>query len=110
MRDPHKSIRGSRWSTRGWTFQEAVLSRRRLVFTAELVYFECSAMNCHKSLTTPLDLIHIGSRKKIRDSMRPDMFGRNEKAKIRKSRSIQASISLFIHPASRQCGCSNPQF
>ncbi|EIW87358.1 HET-domain-containing protein [Coniophora puteana RWD-64-598 SS2] len=31
----------SSWDTRGWTLQEIVLSRRRLVFTAHQVYFEC---------------------------------------------------------------------
>ncbi|KAF2098868.1 HET-domain-containing protein [Rhizodiscina lignyota] len=43
---PHLAIRNSTWSQRGWTFQEAVLSRRRLVFTEHQVYFECCAMNC----------------------------------------------------------------
>lgn len=32
-REPAESIKGSVWWTRGWTFQEGVLSRRRLVFT-----------------------------------------------------------------------------
>ncbi|KAK2593514.1 hypothetical protein QQS21_008780 [Conoideocrella luteorostrata] len=32
----------SRWWTRGWTFQEGVLSRRRLVFTEHQAFFECS--------------------------------------------------------------------
>ena len=29
------------WETRGWTYQEKLLSRRCLVFTEELVYWEC---------------------------------------------------------------------
>ena len=29
------------WNTRGWTFQEALLSRRRLYFTKHQIYFEC---------------------------------------------------------------------
>jgi hypothetical protein len=32
MAHPHH-IASPKWSTRGWTYQEAVLSRRRLVFT-----------------------------------------------------------------------------
>lgn len=31
-----------RWHTRGWTFQEAHLSRRRLVFSDTGMHFECS--------------------------------------------------------------------
>lgn len=51
---PHKEILESRWSTRGWTYQEAVLSRRRLVFTDRQVYFECRSMACYESLRIPL--------------------------------------------------------
>ena len=79
MRDPHNSIRSSRWFTRGWTFQEAILSRGRLVFTDEQVYFECNAMNCFESIRTPLERLHIKNRSKIRDSIRAGVFGRNEK-------------------------------
>ena len=53
------------WLTRGWTYQEAVLSRRRLVFTLNQVYFECYAMYCFESWSFPLDLFHTkkgGSR------------------------------------------------
>jgi len=31
----------SKWNTRGWTFQETILSDRLLIFTAEQVYWEC---------------------------------------------------------------------
>jgi hypothetical protein len=44
MADPQKLIKSSKWWTRAWTYQEAVLSRRRLVFTSEQVYFECGQM------------------------------------------------------------------
>ncbi|GAW26113.1 putative tol protein [Rosellinia necatrix] len=77
--DPQHSIRGSQWSTRAWTFQEAVLSRRRLVFTEEQVYFECNAMNCCEGLDTPLDSLHIKSKTKIRDVFRAGMFGRGRR-------------------------------
>ena len=32
----------SQWSTRGWTFQEGLFSRRRLVFSANTVRWECN--------------------------------------------------------------------
>ena len=36
---PH--LQNTVWETRGWTYQEKLLSRRCLVFTEELVYWEC---------------------------------------------------------------------
>lgn len=35
------AISSSRWATRGWTLQEAILSRRCLIFTDEQLYFRC---------------------------------------------------------------------
>lgn len=79
LRDPHDSIRRSKWSTRGWTFQEGVLSRRRLVFTKEQVYFECNAMNCYESLQSPLDKLHIRGRTKMSDAFRAGLFRGSQK-------------------------------
>lgn len=67
MKDPHISIRSSRWASRGWTFQEALLSRRRLFFTDQQLYFECDAMNCFES-------IHNLWRRN--DVLRVGLFGR----------------------------------
>ncbi|CAO2650841.1 Nn.00g091380.m01.CDS01 [Neocucurbitaria sp. VM-36] len=36
------------WDTRGWTYQEAVLSRRRLYFTNVRVFFECEQSVFHE--------------------------------------------------------------
>jgi hypothetical protein len=79
MRHPHSSIRSSKWSTRGWTFQEAMPSRRRLVFTEEQVYFECNAMNCYESVSVPLDKLHVKNKSKQRGCFRAGVFGRNGK-------------------------------
>ncbi|KAI0858024.1 heterokaryon incompatibility protein-domain-containing protein [Xylaria cubensis] len=76
--DPQQSIRDSRWSTRGWTFQEGAFARRRLVFTKEQVYFECSEMNCRENLQTPLDSPHIKDETKINNVYRAGMFGRGQ--------------------------------
>ncbi|KAJ4372250.1 hypothetical protein N0V83_004024 [Neocucurbitaria cava] len=79
MQHPHSSIRSSKWFTRGWTFQEAMLSNRRLVFTDEQVYFECNAMNCSESVYTPLEKLHVKDKSKQRDILRAGVFGRNGK-------------------------------
>lgn len=74
MKHPHHSIETSKWSTRGWTYQEAVLSRHRLVFTENQLYFECNAMHCCESLQRNLDLIHGKEKHQYRDFMAPGIF------------------------------------
>jgi hypothetical protein len=41
MENPRTMLQNSVWTTRTWTFQEAILSRRRLIFTDSQVYYEC---------------------------------------------------------------------
>ncbi|RYP41416.1 hypothetical protein DL767_001054 [Monosporascus sp. MG133] len=77
--DPHYSIRSSKWSTRGWTFQEGLLSRRRLAFTEDQVYFECKAMNCFESMGSPLDDMHVEEKTKTLECLRAGVFGRNDR-------------------------------
>ena len=43
-------ISRSVWVTRGWTYQEAFLSRRCLFFTDDQVYFACRASTCSESV------------------------------------------------------------
>lgn len=52
MEDPATSIMQSKWMTRGWTFQEACFSRRRLFFTHKQVSFECAKMTTHEAFRT----------------------------------------------------------
>lgn len=47
-------ITQSAWMKRGWTFQEACFSRRRLFFTPEQVTFECAKMTAQEVLKMPL--------------------------------------------------------
>ncbi|KAI1842283.1 hypothetical protein JX266_011568 [Neoarthrinium moseri] len=51
--DVAKEILSSPWSTRGWTYQEGLLSRRRLIFTRSQVYFQCMGMHCCESVNLP---------------------------------------------------------
>ncbi|KAF2118317.1 heterokaryon incompatibility protein-domain-containing protein [Lophiotrema nucula] len=46
-----QEIRSSRWNSRGWTYQEGLLTPRRLVFTKSQMYFQCDEMHCLESLT-----------------------------------------------------------
>ncbi|SPJ76037.1 related to tol protein [Fusarium torulosum] len=40
----------SRWSARGWTYQEAVFSRRCVIFADDQVFFQCGCMTCAEEL------------------------------------------------------------
>lgn len=47
---PDIAVSRSKWSSRGWTYQEAICSRRRLVFTDQQVFFECQQMSCRENV------------------------------------------------------------
>lgn len=44
------TIGSSHWNSRAWTYQEGLLSNRRLIFTTSQVYFQCLDMHCCESL------------------------------------------------------------
>lgn len=54
-------LQTSKWHTRGWTFQEGLLSKRRLIFTNHQVLFECNTMHCSEVLGVDLDSLHTKS-------------------------------------------------
>jgi len=43
-------LRKSKWVTRGWTYQEAILSSRCLVFTAAQVFLVCKSTSQNETL------------------------------------------------------------
>lgn len=44
-----QTLRGSKWNTRAWTLQEDYFGQRKLVFTAEQVFYQCKACNWRES-------------------------------------------------------------
>jgi hypothetical protein len=53
MRPPDRLVKSSIWNSRGWTFQEGLLSRRRVVFTEEQVFYQCRETQICESLYHP---------------------------------------------------------
>jgi hypothetical protein len=45
VEDISHEVNRSTWASRGWTYQEMLLSRRRLVFTNSQMYFQCRTMH-----------------------------------------------------------------
>ncbi|KAK5273874.1 hypothetical protein LTR99_000871 [Exophiala xenobiotica] len=81
MIHPHETIVRSVWSTRGWAYQEAVLSRRRIVFTDHQLYFECNAMTCSEGLEGDLDTLHTKDKQESLQMMHGGIFaGRDRKS------------------------------
>ncbi|KAK0664608.1 heterokaryon incompatibility protein-domain-containing protein [Cercophora samala] len=52
--DPRRDIIESSHWTRGWTYQEGILSNRRIVFTEHQVYWECRNMAAQESVDIKL--------------------------------------------------------
>jgi hypothetical protein len=53
--DPRVLIRNSSWMTRAWTYQEALLSTRRIFFTDDQLYFEYGEMLQYESFRSSVD-------------------------------------------------------
>jgi hypothetical protein len=59
------AISGTVWSSRGWTFQEGLLTRRALVFTDHQVYWNCPEESwCEYRHTEFQDLKHVPAHTK----------------------------------------------
>jgi Heterokaryon incompatibility protein (HET) len=67
------SLRESAWVKRGWTYQEAILSRRCLFFTETQVYFVCRAMSCSESIVRAASKDSRNGRRVIK-TLRADLF------------------------------------
>lgn len=53
-------LEGSVWNTRGWTYQEKLLSRRCLVFTDQEAWFTCALTSAYEgSETVPAQVRHL---------------------------------------------------
>lgn len=61
-----EEITTSKWNTRGWTYQEALLSRRKLVFSEQGVIFQCGAMHCIEDLSVPTLSLHTKNLQQYR--------------------------------------------
>lgn len=51
--DPYQEVKGSAWNQRAWTFQEMLLSPRRLAFTESQMVFECCSRGFRESINMP---------------------------------------------------------
>ncbi|KAJ5016908.1 tol protein [Colletotrichum sp. SAR 10_99] len=49
-------LKHAKWTERGWTYQEGLLSTRRLIFTEYQVYFECNFSHCTEAVFAPDDI------------------------------------------------------
>lgn len=67
-------MKRTKWATRGWTYQEGLLSKRRLIFTDEQVLWECNSMHCRESLVLPLNVMHDKCRKRFKVDVAPGTF------------------------------------
>ncbi|KAH8647191.1 hypothetical protein BX600DRAFT_555450 [Xylariales sp. PMI_506] len=65
--DANEEFLQSKWSTRGWTYQEGILSKRLLIFTESQIIFECAAVRLYENI--PLDLEEWEQEASVRDAL-----------------------------------------
>ncbi|EMT68965.1 hypothetical protein FOC4_g10005062 [Fusarium odoratissimum] len=56
-RSAQEAIRNTTWASRAWTFQEGLVSRRKLVFTDEQVYLHCMEREFRETIEQNFDLL-----------------------------------------------------
>lgn len=54
------------WGSRGWTYQEAILSTRRLVFTERQIYFECNNPKSCSGIDEPVRRVQDPRERRLR--------------------------------------------
>jgi hypothetical protein len=57
LSNPVRDVKNSMWMNRGWTYQEALLSKRRLIFTEKQVYFECGGATFMETVAEPEEIM-----------------------------------------------------
>ncbi|KAF3040435.1 hypothetical protein E8E11_007061 [Didymella keratinophila] len=62
---PRNEVAFSKWNSRGWTYQEGVLSHRRLIFTDTQAFFQCDLSQCVESLEPSYTNALFGSANSI---------------------------------------------
>lgn len=72
--DPALEIKASKWNSRAWTYQETILSKRRIIFCERQVYFECSGMHCYEAIQAPLHLLHSSLASCFSEWNEPGLF------------------------------------
>jgi hypothetical protein len=58
---PHTSsvLNSTTWATRGWTYQEGMFSKRRLIFTDDQVSYLCNTMHCAETADMPPEKLKL---------------------------------------------------
>jgi len=69
------ALEHSVWTTRGWTYQEATLSRRCLFFTNIQVYFVCGGMTCCEAVHGRATGDNNSESSKAESVLSADIFG-----------------------------------
>ncbi|EKG20915.1 Heterokaryon incompatibility [Macrophomina phaseolina MS6] len=65
--DYRLTVENSKWNTRGWTYQEGILSRRLLIFSRDQLFFRCNTATWQED-TVLEDPDSVDHRLRIEDS------------------------------------------
>ncbi|KAM7185481.1 tol protein [Rhypophila sp. PSN 637] len=84
------------WNSRGWTYQECLLSRRKVVFTDSQVYYQCNAMHCVEGIRAPLESLHVLNRSRMSDQVN---MSRAFPLRIigKESYGLEALVTEYLH-------------
>lgn len=84
-----RALASSPWISRGWTFQEVILSRRCLFFTDFQVYYMCGeTTKCESTVLSPVELSHMATAQTATKPARDDILD-----------SSRFTYQIPLHPA-----------
>ncbi|EJT81070.1 hypothetical protein GGTG_01057 [Gaeumannomyces tritici R3-111a-1] len=95
FRGPESVIQGSTWSSRGWTYQERLLSTRCLIFAEGKVYFQCRRSLQTQDIFNDTNTSNGQSKKSKRESRQKHRRGsrkerRKDEGDIKSESNIEA--------------------
>lgn len=100
--DPGNTIRNSKWFTRAWTFQEAILARRRLYFTNYQFVFEGGELACNEFIGGPEITTSLVDRKLYSMEMGPPKDQLSKVASLLSPSYIMGSFYTLYRKPKRQ--------
>lgn len=102
FRGPESVIQESAWSSRGWTYQERLLSTRCLIFAEGKVYFQCRRSLRTQDIFNDIDTSNGQSKKKTKREHRRERRRESRRGRRKAERDIKSESDSDVDSGNEQ--------